>query len=322
MRGRLLGFIVFIILSSVLSGQVAAAQSPDFIYSENKGHTISGAFLEFYSLSPNPKEIYGEPITEAFTDPRYNLLVQYFEKARFEYHPTEPAGYQVHISPLGITHFKLFQNQLQPSNVFDHSQGCRIFSDTGFRICMAFRAFYEANGGEYTFGPPVSNAVWLNGRLVQYFFYSRLEWHPDLPSGKNILVSNFGYEFFYINQENSSRLDPVLTTGDNTIYSVLSINTKAVVEQAITSPHGRQTVHILVTDQRRLPIADAQAVVVLRLPSGEESRYIVPQLTNQQGVTQFSFPFESSMVGMAEIQVIVTRDHLQAKTTTSFRIWW
>ena len=84
MRGRLLGFIVFIILSSGLSGQIAAAQSPDFIYSENKGHTISGAFLEFYRLSPNPKEIYGEPITEAFTDPRYNLLAC----PLFRYHTT------------------------------------------------------------------------------------------------------------------------------------------------------------------------------------------------------------------------------------------
>lgn len=322
MRGRLFFLFVMLMFFSGLSGQVTTAQSPDFIYSENKGHTISGAFLDYYLLSPNPKEIHGEPITEAFTDPKTDLLVQYFEKSRFEYHPTEPTGRQVHLSPLGLTHFLLVQNLVQPSNVFDHSQGCRVFQDTGLKICLAFLAYYEANGAEYTFGPPVSNAVWHNGRLVQYFFYSKLEWHPDLPAGKSIKVANLGYENFFKNREDSSRLDPIPLSDNNIISNVLSLNARAAVEQAITTTQGRQSVHILVTDQRRLPVAGAQVVVVLKLPSGEESRYIVPQVTDQHGVTQFTFSFDSSKVGMAEIRVIVTRDHLETKTKTSFRIWW
>ena len=319
MRGRLLFIILSIILFSGLSGQFIAAQSQGVSDPTINGHTINGAFLEYYHLSPNPKEIHGEPITEAFTDPKTNLLVQYFEKSRFEYHPTEPSQRQVHLSSLGINHYLLVQDQIQPNQVFEHSHGCRVFSDTNLKICMAFLAYFEANGGEYTFGPPVSNAVWLNGRLVQYFFYSRLEWHPDLPSGKNIQVSNLGYEFIYINREDTTRLAP---PESNTIFTATKLNAQAIVEQSITSLQGRQTVHIRVTDQRNLPVNKAQAVVIVRLPSGEKNRYIVPQTTNQNGITQFAFPFNSNLVGMAEIQVIVTHDHLQTKTSTSFHIWW
>lgn len=319
MRGRLLFVTLSLVLFSGLSGQFKTAQSQRVLDPTNNGHTIHGAFLEYYNLSPNPKEIYGEPITEAFTDPRTNLLVQYFEKARFEYHPTEPPQRQVHLSPLGINHYLLARDQILPNQVIDNWQGCRVFSDTGLHVCMAFLAYFEANGGEYTFGPPVSNAVWLNGRLVQYFFYSRLEWHPDLPIGKNIQVSNLGYEFIYINQEDTTRLAP---PKNNTIFTITKLNAQAIAEQSITSMQGRQTVHIRVTDQRNLPVDKAQVVVIVRLPSGEESRYIVPQITNQDGVTQFTFPFNSNLVGMAEIQVTVTRDNLQTKTSTSFHIWW
>lgn len=322
MRDRLLIILLILVLSCGLSGQTAAAQSTDFIYSESKGHTISGAFLEYYRQSPNPKDIHGEPITEAFLDPKTNLLVQYFEKSRLEYHPTQSAGQQVQQTALGLSHYLQVKEQIQPGNVFDFANNCKVFKDTDLMICMAFRAFYEANGAEHTFGPPVSNAVWLNGRLVQYFFYNRLEWHPELPSGKNIKVSNLGYDYFFSNQENTSRLEPISLTGNNTISNILSLNAKAVVEQAITTTQGRQTVHILVTDQRRLPVAGAQAVIVLHLPAGGENRYIVPQPTNQHGITQFSFPFASDMVGMAEIKAIITRDHLQTITSTSFRIWW
>lgn len=320
MRSRLLSIILSLSLICGLGAQIATAQSPEFVYSEIKGHTISGVFLEYYRLSSNPQLIHGEPITEAFTDSRTNFLVQYFEKSRFEYHPTKPVGQQVHLSPLGLTHYLLVQDQVQPVDAIDHSQGCRVFQDTGLKICLAFLAFYEANGGEYTFGPPVSNAVWLNGKLVQYFFYSRLEWRPDLPAGKSIQVANLGYDNFFLNREDTSRLDPIPL--NNTIANVLSLNVRAVVSQAITSTQGRQNVHILVTDQRRLPVAGAQAVVAVRLPSGEETRYIVPEITDQHGITQFTFPFNTNAVGMADIQVIVTRDHLQSKTATSFRIWW
>ena len=322
MRGRLLFLLLVFTLSGSLGLGVSVAQSPDFIYSETKGHTISGAFLEYYLRAHDPKAVYGEPITEAFTDPKTNLLVQYFEKARFEFHPTAPTGRQVQMTPLGHKLYLLSREQALPA-VFATSQGCRVFPDSGYQVCQAFLAFYKENGGEYTFGPPVSNAVYLNGRLVQYFFYSKLEWHPDLPRGKSIVIADLGYEFFHENKEDSSRLAPIHLSDENSIIaSILSLHPKAITQQAITSTQGRQTIDILVKDQRGLPVPGTQAIVIVRLPSGEENRFIVPQLTDQNGITHFSFTFDSDRVGMAEIEIIVTSDGRQAKTRTSFRIWW
>jgi len=58
------------------------------------------------------------------------------------------------------------------------------------------------------------------------------------------------------------------------------------------------------------------------MPSGEEALYIISPLTNDKGITIFSFPFSSEEVGIVQITVKATRDNLEAKTTTSFRIWW
>ncbi len=323
MRSRLFFSLLIITLLSGFAWLPTTAQSPVFYYSESTGHTINGAFLEFYLQATNPGEIYGEPITEAFIDRETNRLIQYFEKARFEYYPTDPKGRQVHATPLGLQHYLLIQEQAQTSKVFENSQVCQVFPDSGFKVCQGFLDFYEANGSKQTFGPPLSDAFWLNGRLVQYFFYSKLEWHPDLPTGKSILVSDLGYEFFFLNNENATRLDPLPKSNQDKTSSVsITLNARAIPEQAITSLQGRQTIYILVSDQRGLPVANAQAVILLRLPSGKESRYIVPQLTDQYGITKYSFPFKSEKVGMVEVKITITYEHLQANTTTSYRIWW
>ncbi|HET7036763.1 MAG TPA: kelch repeat-containing protein [Thermomicrobiaceae bacterium] len=45
--------------------------------------------------------LFGYPISEEFTDPDTGLTVQYFERARFEYHPENPAGYKVELGRVG-----------------------------------------------------------------------------------------------------------------------------------------------------------------------------------------------------------------------------
>ena len=45
--------------------------------------------------------LFGYPISEEFTDPQTGLTIQYFERAVFEYHPNEPASYQVLLRRLG-----------------------------------------------------------------------------------------------------------------------------------------------------------------------------------------------------------------------------
>ena len=77
------------------------------------GHTACGAFLQYWSshgLSFGDPGItyreslalFGYPISEPFKDPTTGLTIQYFERARFEYHP-ENAGtpYEVLLGLLG-----------------------------------------------------------------------------------------------------------------------------------------------------------------------------------------------------------------------------
>jgi spore germination protein len=82
-------------------------------YFEVTGHNACGAFLNYwrsYGLNfgdagvsfRESLALFGYPISEEFTDPDTGLTVQYFERARFEYHP-ELAGtqYEVLLGLLG-----------------------------------------------------------------------------------------------------------------------------------------------------------------------------------------------------------------------------
>jgi len=70
------------------------------------GHRLGGGFKAYWhahGLSLGDDEIsnreslalFGYPISEEFTDPATGLTVQYFERARFEYHPNNPEPYRV-----------------------------------------------------------------------------------------------------------------------------------------------------------------------------------------------------------------------------------
>lgn len=78
--------------------------SPDCLYFETTGQNACGAFLNYWQShglnfgdsGTSYREslaLFGYPISDEFTDPDTGLTVQYFERARFEYHP-ENAGTQ------------------------------------------------------------------------------------------------------------------------------------------------------------------------------------------------------------------------------------
>jgi spore germination protein len=45
--------------------------------------------------------LFGYPISQEFVDPESGLVTQYFERARFEYHPENPEDYRVLLGLLG-----------------------------------------------------------------------------------------------------------------------------------------------------------------------------------------------------------------------------
>jgi uncharacterized protein YkwD len=62
-------------------------------------HSLSGAFLAYWRANGSVR-VLGYPVTEPLTE--NGLLVQYFERARMEYHPEKAsAGYAVELGALG-----------------------------------------------------------------------------------------------------------------------------------------------------------------------------------------------------------------------------
>lgn len=82
----------------IASALIPSPDDPNIRYFAESGHTLSFAFKDFYDAHGG-RAIFGYPITEQLTID--GLTVQYFQRARFEYHPENAAPYRVQLSLLG-----------------------------------------------------------------------------------------------------------------------------------------------------------------------------------------------------------------------------
>lgn len=310
-------FITIIALTGLLVGY-AHAQTFDENgrFFPETGHTVSGAFLEKYNSIPNGTEIYGYPITDAFEDDSIGHMVQYFEKARFELHPENPADLQVQLTPLGEF---LYQPGEQTPDLFNFAS-CTSFQETGFEVCYDFLDFFEANGGLIQFGYPISDIELHNGWFSQYFQRVRLEWHPELPQGGEIIIANLGMDYFNFQGENTRHLQP---TQDNSIpiQDVSRLRVHAFVDKPIISvAETTLTLYIIVYDQNYNATENVILNYVIMLPSGGslEGR-MTP--TDQKGLSFQPIQMSGLSIGTAEITVTATVGTIQQQTRTSFQIW-
>lgn len=89
-------------------GELLGRQSPPFKptyhfhyrYYPKTGHTLSFTFLDYYEAQGG-EELFGYPITEPFLE--RGLIVQYFQRARMEWHPDEK---RVQLGLLGKEYFE------------------------------------------------------------------------------------------------------------------------------------------------------------------------------------------------------------------------
>ncbi|NTV64515.1 MAG: sortase [Oscillochloris sp.] len=83
--------------------RVDSAVAGDAYFPET-GHTLGGAFRSFW-LNNGGLASFGFPISEPFAEANLqdgqSYTVQYFERARFEYHPAQALRYQVQLGHLG-----------------------------------------------------------------------------------------------------------------------------------------------------------------------------------------------------------------------------
>jgi hypothetical protein len=314
--------ICILLLASILSWGTSLAQTPtpqasDSRYFPETGHSVEGDFLTAYSSAIDAERIYGWPITEAFTDST-GSLVQYFQKTVLESHPNDPP--ELRIRPQDLGYF--LRKPGSPLPLPPNFPACRVFPEDPekHQVCYSFLDFYLAYGGPAQFGFPISNFEIQDGRIVQTYQRARFEWHPELPAGEKVVLTDLGRLQFDTIGENPKRLQPL--KGDKIPQTVLSLRVRAFPKYAFTSRDDQQTIYILVQDQKQVPVESAQVTLILTLPSGKIERFIVPGLTDKNGMISYNFDFHKEIVGSARVLVSATYETLQQQTTTSFRIWW
>lgn len=186
--------LLFLVLFAVTLGALApstlvvraapATQSVPFLYYPETGHNvgppIKAAFESFGGVA-----ILGLPLTELVIGAD-GLQVQYFERARIEYHPAATADARVVLSRAGamLTAGRASEPPFQWRTAADDPSR-DFFAASGHTLGGAFRWFWQTRGGLPVFGYPISEEFVevnpLDGReyLVQYFERARFEYHPE-----------------------------------------------------------------------------------------------------------------------------------------------
>ncbi len=151
---------------------------PGGVFFAQTGHNIRQPFLGFWK-EHGGVAVFGYPRTEALQDG--GLLVQYFQRARLEYHPTSRL---VVLTPLGTVAAK--GRSFTPVKRFPNGPLRVFIPQTGHSIGQPFLKFWQAHGGAAVFGYPISEILneengdgTGNTYVLQYFQNARLEDHPE-----------------------------------------------------------------------------------------------------------------------------------------------
>lgn len=310
--------ILFALIGFVgLAGDFVLAQTVDVPpFFADTGHQVAGQFFGKYSSVPNAQEIFGDPITDAFIDQTSGLLVQYFEKARFELHPDEPAEVRVKLTRLG----EFLYEAGEVVSIPDNFPACRFYRETRQSICYSFLEFFEENGGAAQFGYPISGFEIHNGWISQYFQLARLEWHPERKAGNRVVVADLGAEYFSFRDEDPTLLQP------NLVNNIPRGNVSSlIVHSFVSKPFlpvlgNQQELFVIIYDQNYRPLENAIISYVMTLPSEDVIIEVMPP-SNDQGLSSQQLNLIGESVGTAKIIVTVTFGTLQEISRTSFQIW-
>ena len=146
---------------------------------------------------------FGYPITEEFEEGGYT--VQYFERARFEWHPDLAPQFRVREEMLAsrIAASRLVDGR--PSAAFrahpaSKQAGALYFPETMHSLAPQFVTYWKTHGGAAVLGAPISEAFMesnaADGKLyyVQYFPRQRLEYHPTEADPYKVSLGLVGVE--------------------------------------------------------------------------------------------------------------------------------
>jgi hypothetical protein len=157
------------------------------IYFKETGHNLSNSFKKYWERNGG-LNLFGFPISEEFIEGGFT--VQYFERAKFEYHPEfSGSANEVMLGLLGrwVTAGRREKGETPFQSVapFNNTATEQYFGETGHSLRGGFKLYWERNGGLAMFGFPISeefaevNPADGKTYTVQYFERNRFEWHPE-----------------------------------------------------------------------------------------------------------------------------------------------
>jgi len=306
---------------SLIGAPTAAAQTPapvDFEYYSETGHNVTEPFLTFLRTTGGVAR-YGYPITEAYPDPKSGLLIQYFQRARLEWHPGNPDPYKIQLGLLGDDLGKreppILVTQIPPAS----DPSCHYFAETGHTACHKFLDYWKTNGGLDQFGFPISEPKIENGRIVQYFQRARLEWHPEKPESLRVQPALLGSIYYEFAKLDPGRLRPVAPISGRPV--VVGLNARGTVANGVIARGATQTAYVWVTDQLGNPLSGAAVNLIVHYPSGNQSFSMLP--TNSQGTTSVTFPAGKFAPGtLISMEFMVNYLGLSKTTRSSYLLWF
>lgn len=151
----------------------------DHVYFKETGYFVSQPFLKYWQENGG-LGLFGYPISDLVQETNEATgevyTAQYFERARFEQHPS--LGDQVVLGRLGA----LLQQPEPPTQPRD---GDTFFPETGHNVSPVFLKYWNDTGGLAVFGYPITeertekNPIDGKEYTVQYFERARFELHPE-----------------------------------------------------------------------------------------------------------------------------------------------
>ena len=184
-------------------GRAAAAGAGRLF--QRRPYCLRGDFAAYWTKNGGLDQ-FGYPITPEVVEHQgdQTYVVQYTQRARFEYHPENAPPYDVLLGLLGNTLAdpRGGEAPFQPAAKVT-SFDVQWFAQTQHNVGPPFLAYWTEHGGLPVFGLPRSEAFLepnaADGKpyFVQYFERNRLEYHPENRGTKfEMLLGLLGVEQF------------------------------------------------------------------------------------------------------------------------------
>jgi hypothetical protein len=178
------------------------------------GHFLCGAFRDYWERNGG-LPIFGYPLTDEISEVNFDTgqtyTVQYFERARFEWHPeNQGTPYEVLLGRLGVEILMLQGRDWTDFPTADPN-AAHYYLETGHAIAPEFWEYWSSHGLELgdsgmsfreslaLFGYPISEPMMETNAdgdtvLTQWFERARFEYHPDNTQGQQVLMGRLGAE--------------------------------------------------------------------------------------------------------------------------------